>query len=104
MYAIIKTGGKQYKVTTDELVAIEKLEGEAGSKLTFAEVLAVGKDGEELKVGTPLLEGASVEAEIVKQFRGPKLVAFKMKRRKGYRRKIGHRQNLTQIRISAINA
>ena len=104
MYAIIKTGGKQYKVKNDDIVEVEKLEGEAGSKLTFSEVLAVGEEGESLKVGTPLLDGVKVEAEIVKQYRGPKLIAFKMKKRKGYRRKVGHRQSLTQIKISAINA
>ncbi|MDD5597394.1 MAG: 50S ribosomal protein L21 [Victivallaceae bacterium] len=104
MYAIIKTGGKQYKVKQDEVLAIEKIEGEAGSKLTFDEVLAVGEEGKSLNVGAPLVEGAKVEAEIVEQFRGPKLIAFKMKRRKGYHRKIGHRQNLTKIKISAINA
>jgi large subunit ribosomal protein L21 len=104
MYAIIKTGGKQYKVKNEDVISIEKLEGEAGSKLTFSEVLALGEEGESLKVGTPLLEGVNVEAEIVEQFRGPKLIAFKMKKRKGYRRKIGHRQNLTKIKISAINA
>ena len=104
MYAIIKTGGKQYKVKNDDIVDIEKLEGEAGSKLTFSEVLAVGEEGKSLKVGTPLLDGVKVEAEIVKQYRGPKLIAFKMKKRKGYRRKVGHRQSLTQIKISAINA
>lgn len=104
MYAIIKTGGKQYKVKKDDILDLEKLEGEAGGKLTFSEVLAVGEEGESLKVGTPLLEGARVEAEILDQFRGPKLIAFKMKKRKGYRRKIGHRQSLTKIKISAINA
>ena len=104
MYAIIKTGGKQYKVKNDDILAVEKLEGEAGSKLTFDEVLAVGEEGESLKVGTPLIDGAKVEAEIVEQFRGPKLIAFKMKKRKGYRRKVGHRQDLTKIKISAISA
>lgn len=104
MYAIIKTGGKQYKVKSDDILAVEKLEGEAGSKLTFSEVLAIGEEGESLKVGTPLVDGVKVEAEIVEQFRGPKLIAFKMKKRKGYRRKIGHRQNLTKIKISAISA
>ena len=104
MYAIIKTGGKQYKVKNDDILAVEKLDGEAGSKLTFDEVLAVGEEGESLKVGTPMIDGAKVEAEIVEQFRGPKLIAFKMKKRKGYRRKVGHRQNLTKIKISAISA
>lgn len=104
MYAIIKTGGKQYKVKPDEVLAIEKIEGETGSKLTFDEVLAIGEEGKSLKVGTPLVKDAKVEAEIVEQFRGPKLIAFKMKKRKGYHRKVGHRQDLTRIKISAINA
>ena len=80
------------------------MQGEAGDKITFDEVLAVGEEGGELKVGTPQLENAAVEAEVVDQLRGPKLIAFKMKRRKGYRRKVGHRQELTSIKISAINA
>ena len=104
MYAIIKTGGKQYKVKSDDILDIEKLEGEAGTKLTFDEVLAVGEEGESLNVGTPMVEGAKVEAEIVEQLRGPKLIAFKMKKRKGYRKKIGHRQSLTKVKISAISA
>lgn len=104
MYAIMATGGKQYKVKIDDVIEIERLEGEAGDKITFDEVLAVGEEGGELKVGTPKLENAAVEAEVVDQLRGPKLIAFKMKRRKGYRRKVGHRQELTSVKISAINA
>ena len=104
MYAIMATGGKQYKVKVDDVIEIERLQGEAGDKITFDEVLAVGEEGGELKVGTPKLENAAVEAEVVDQLRGPKLIAFKMKRRKGYRRKVGHRQELTSIKISAINA
>ena len=104
MYAIMATGGKQYKVKVDDVIEIERLQGEAGDKITFDEVLAVGEEGGELKVGTPQLENAAVEAEVVDQLRGPKLIAFKMKRRKGYRRKVGHRQELTSIKISAINA
>ena len=104
MYEIMATGGKQYKVKVDDVIEIERLQGEAGDKITFDEVLAVGEEGGELKVGTPKLENAAVEAEVVDQLRGPKLIAFKMKRRKGYRRKVGHRQELTSIKISAINA
>lgn len=101
MYAVIATGGKQLKVQEKDLVTIERLEGNAGEKLSFTEVLAVG-EGTALKLGNPTVPAAKVEAEIVEQFRGPKLVAFKMKRRKGYRKKKGHRQELTKIRIVAI--
>jgi large subunit ribosomal protein L21 len=104
MYAIMATGGKQYKVKVDDVIEIERVGGEAGDKITFDEVLAIGEEGGELNVGTPKLENAAVEAEVVDQFRGKKLIAFKMKRRKGYRRKIGHRQELTSVKISAINA
>ena len=104
MYAIIKTGGKQYKVKADELVEVEKLDVEVGGKVTFTEVLAVGEEGASLKVGSPLVEGAKVEAEVVDQFRAKKVWAFKMKRRKSYRRTIGHRQNLTRVKIVAVQA
>ncbi len=102
MYAIIKTGGKQYKVKADDMVEIEKLEIEVGGKITFDQVLAIGEEGASLKVGSPLVEGARVEAEVVDQFRAKKVWAFKMKRRKSYRRTIGHRQNLTRVKIVAI--
>jgi large subunit ribosomal protein L21 len=102
MYAIIETGSKQYKVSVDDFVEIEKLAGNAGDKVTFDKVLAVKKD--DLKIGNPTLDGVVVEAEIVDQFRAKKVWAFKMKRRKSYRRTIGHRQNLTRVRITAINA
>ncbi len=101
MYAVIATGGKQFKVQEKDVVAIEKLNGEVGSKVTFTEVLAMG-EGADLKVGAPTIEGAKVEAEIIDQFRGPKLIAFKMKRRKGYRKRKGHRQELTKVRILSI--
>jgi large subunit ribosomal protein L21 len=104
MYAIMATGGKQYKVKVDDVIEIERIPGEAGEKITFDEVLAIGEEGGELNVGTPKLENAVVEAEFVSQYRGPKLVVFKMKKRKGYRRKKGHRQELTSVKISAINA
>ncbi len=101
MYAVIATGGKQLKVQEKDLVTIERLSGNAGEKLSFTEVLAIG-EGTALKLGSPTVASAKVEAEIVEQLRGPKLVAFKMKRRKGYRKKKGHRQELTKIRITSI--
>jgi len=103
MRAIIATGGKQYCVQTGDVIDIELIEGEAGAKVAFSEVLAVG-EGSEIKVGNPNVSGASVEGEVVERFRGKKLIAFKYKRRKGYRRKVGHRQNLVKVKISAINA
>jgi large subunit ribosomal protein L21 len=103
MYAVITTGGKQYKVQENDVIDIERLGTDVGEKVTFSEVLCVN-DGKDLKVGSPLLDGASVEAEVVDNYRGKKLVAFKMKRRKGYRKKIGHRQEITQVKISSIKA
>lgn len=103
MYAIIATGGKQYKVQENDVVAIERLTDEVGQTVKFDSVLAVG-EGAELKVGAPYVENASVEAEVVDHYRGEKVVAFKMKRRKGYRRKRGHRQELTKVKIGAISA
>lgn len=104
MYAIIKTGGKQLKVKTGDLVDIEKLDLEVGGKVTFGEVLAIGEEGGKLNVGTPMLEGATVDGEVKDQFRGKKLIAFKMKRRKSYRRTHGHRQDLTRVEIGEIKA
>lgn len=101
MYAVITSGGKQFKVQEQEIVTMERIAGEAGAKITFAEVLAIG-EGAEMKYGNPTVEGAKVEAEIVEHFRGPKVIAFKMKRRKGYRRRKGHRQELTKVRITSI--
>ena len=103
MYAVIATGGKQLKVQEKDLVTIERLSGNAGEKVSFTEVLAIG-EGADLKLGTPTVASAKVEAEIIEQLRGPKLVAFKLKRRKGYRKKKGHRQELTQIRVTSITA
>ena len=101
MYAVIVTGGKQYRVMPEEVIDIESLKGEIGDKIEFSKVLAIG-EGKEIKVGSPVVAGAKVAAEIVEHFRGEKVVAFKMKKRKGYRRKVGHRQNLTKVRISGI--
>ncbi len=102
MYAIIKTGGKQLKVKTGDLVDIEKLDVEVGGKVTFSEVLAIGEEGGKLNVGAPMVEGATVTAEVKDQFRGKKLIVFKMKRRKSYRRTQGHRQSLTRVEIGEI--
>lgn len=102
MYAVIKTGGKQYRVEKDDVLTVEKLDGDAGAKIEFSDVLMVGA-GDSVKVGTPVVKGASVQAELVEQTRGPKLIAFKKRRRKNSRRKKGHRQDLSKIRITAIS-
>ena len=104
MYAIIKTGGKQYTVKTGDVVEIEKLDLEVGAKVTFDEVLAIGEEGGKLNVGTPRVEGATVTGKVLDQFRAKKVIAFKMKRRKGYRRTKGHRQSLTRVEIGEIKA
>ena len=101
-YAVIETGGKQYRVKKDDVVAVELIEGaEAGQSIQFDRVLALN-DGSSLKVGAPVLEGASVSAEVLEACRGPKVVAFKKKRRKGYHRKVGHRQDLLRVKITSI--
>lgn len=102
MYAVIKTGGKQYRVAKDEIIAVEKLAGEAGASLDLAEVLMLSDD-KGTTIGSPLVEGASVSAEVVEQTRGDKIIVFKKKRRKNYRRKKGHQQDLTLLRITDIN-
>ena len=102
MYAVIATGGKQYRVKKDDVIDIERINGDVGSKLTFDKVLMVG-EGAKIECGTPLLKSAKVNAEIIDQFRGTKLTVFKMKRRKGYRRKHGHRQELTKVKIATIS-
>ncbi len=101
MYAVIKTGGKQYRVAKDELVTIEKIAGEAGAKVEFNEVLMVGS-GADVTIGAPIVSGAKVTGELVEQSRGPKLIAFKKRRRKNSRRKKGHRQDLSVVRITDI--
>ena len=101
MYAVIKTGGKQYRVAKDDVVTIERVAGEAGATVEFTEVLMVGS-GESVKVGTPTVAGAKVTAELVGQVRGEKLIAFKKRRRKNSRRKKGHRQDLSTVRITTI--
>jgi large subunit ribosomal protein L21 len=103
MYAVIKTGGKQYKVEQGATIRVEKLEGEAGTKLEFGDVLLVA-DGENVKVGAPVVSGAKVVGEIVAQGRGDKLVVFKFRRRKAYRKRNGHRQAFTAVKITGISA
>ncbi|HNQ88168.1 MAG TPA: 50S ribosomal protein L21 [Verrucomicrobiota bacterium] len=101
MYAVVETGGKQYRVSAGDTVEVESLPGEAGQAVTFDRVLLVNNEGQ-VSVGTPTVAGASVVADLVEQKRGPKLIAWKMKRRKGYHRKVGHRQELTVVRIKEI--
>ncbi len=103
MYAVVNTGGKQYRVEKGETLRIEKIPGEVGSQVTFDKVLMVA-DGENVRVGQPLLEKAAVQASIVEQDRAKKIIVFKYKRRKRYRRKQGHRQPYTAIRIDGIEA
>jgi large subunit ribosomal protein L21 len=101
MFAVIKTGGKQYKVAAEEKITVMALPGEAGSRVVFDEVLALF-DGETSHVGAPHVGGASVVGEIVEQARGPKVYAFKKRRRKNSKRKRGHRQDLTVVRVTEI--
>ena len=103
MYAVIKTGGKQYRVTEGETLKIESVAGDVGSAIVLDKVLAVG-NGESLKVGKPLLNGATVKATIVANGRHDKVTIFKMRRRKHYQKHQGHRQNYTEIRIDGISA
>ena len=100
MYAVIKTGGKQSRVAKNEVIKIERLDGEIGSTITFPEVLMVG--GDNPAVGAPTVAGASVTATVLEQTRGEKVIIFKKRRRKNYRRRNGHRQYLTVVRIADI--
>ena len=102
MYAVIKTGGKQHRVSEGDVLKVEKLEGQKGDAVVFEEVLLVSKE-DQTRVGTPVVEGAKVVGEIVHQGKGPKIVIFKKKRRKGFLKKTGHRQPLTQVRIKEIS-
>ena len=102
MYAINATGGKQYKVSEGDIITIEKLGIEAGEKVTFDQVLAVS--GDDLKIGNPTVDGATVDATVVKEGRGKKVIVYKYKRKTGYHKKNGHRQSYTQVKIEKINA
>jgi large subunit ribosomal protein L21 len=101
MFAVIKTGGKQYKVASGDIISVERLLGEPGSVIDLEEVLMIS-DGAELKVGKPFLAGAAVSATVVEQTRGEKIIVFKKKRRQNYRRRRGHRQELTVLKITDI--
>lgn len=103
MHAIIETGGKQYKVTEGDVLYIEKLSAEAGDAITFDKVLAV-IDGDKATFGTPVVEGAKVEANVVKNGKGKKVMIFKYKPKKGYARRQGHRQPYTKVEIKAVRA
>lgn len=103
MYAVVSTGGKQYRVQKGETLRVEKIPGEVGSKVTFDKVLMLA-DGESIRVGQPLIEKAAVQASIVEQDKAKKILVFKYKRRKRYRRRKGHRQPFTAIRIDGIEA
>ena len=102
-YAVIETGGKQYRVEKDTVLDVELLGVEEGQTVEFDQVLATS-DGSELTIGTPVVESAKVTATVVENFRDKKVVAFKKKRRKGYRKKKGHRQGLTKLKIESISA
>lgn len=103
MFAIIRTGGKQYKVAPDTYLQVEKLDAEVGAKINISEVLLVS-DGSKTTVGAPVIKGAVVTAEVLEQGRGEKVIIFKKRRRQNYRRKNGHRQMLTTIKITDIKA
>jgi large subunit ribosomal protein L21 len=100
MFAVIQTGGKQYRVAEGDRLRVEKLQGDVGASVTFDKVLLVG--GDQVKVGTPLVSGAKVSAEIVAQGRDKKIIVFKFRRRKNYRRKAGHRQPYTELKITGV--
>ena len=103
MYAVIKTGGKQHKVSQGDEISIEKIDGSKGETVIFDEVLMVSS-GEDVKVGTPFLKGARVEGVIINQTKAGKINVFKMKRRKGFKKKTGHRQKLTRMKIKEISS
>ena len=104
MFAIVQTGGKQYRVVPNERITVEKIEGEAGAKITLDNVLFLQNDGAEPTFGSPLIKDAKVEAEIVKTYKNDKVIIFKKRRRQNSRRKQGHRQFRTEIRILSIKA
>ena len=103
MYAVIKTGGKQYRVVTGEKLKIEQIPADVGAEITLDQILMVG-EGESVQIGTPLLTGAAVKATVLSQGRHDKVTIFKMRRRKHYQKHQGHRQNYTEIRIDGISA
>ena len=104
MYAIIATGGKQYKVQVGDIIEVEKLGVEAGNEVVFDQVLAVAGEDGKLNIGTPVVAGAKVVGKVLEVLKAKKVVAFKMKRRKGYRRTHGHRQRYSRVEILSVNA
>lgn len=104
MFAIVETGGKQYRVAANDKIIVEKLDLEAGSKVTLDKVLLVKSEGGEVKFGAPLVGGASVEAEVIKTFKDKKVIIFKKRRRQNSRRKQGHRQQQTLLKVLAVKA
>ena len=103
MYAVIKTGGKQYRVAAGEKLKVEQIPADVGAEITLDQILMVG-EGESVKIGAPLVTGATVKATVLAQGRHDKIKIFKMRRRKHYQKRQGHRQNYTELRIDAINA
>jgi large subunit ribosomal protein L21 len=101
-YAIIRSGNKQYRVSPGETLAVDKLAGEAGDKVTFDQVV-LHSDGDKMTTGAPLIDGAKVSGEVVEQFKDKKVIAFKYRRRKGYHRTVGHRRQLTRVKIASID-
>lgn len=99
MFAIVKSGGKQYKVGKNSIIKVEKIDGERGVKIQFDQILMIGEDSKPSFIGTPMVKGALVTAEITNQFKDNKVIVFKKKRRQNYRRKTGHRQELTELKI-----
>ncbi|MDH5762701.1 MAG: 50S ribosomal protein L21 [Nitrospinota bacterium] len=102
MFAVLKTGGKQYKVSQGDVIQVEKLEGNVGDKVTLDQVLMIG-ESDQVDVGAPMVQGSSVTGEIIDQAKGPKIIVFKKRRRKNYRRKNGHRQLVTHLKITDIS-
>jgi len=100
-YAIIQTGGKQYRVAEGDILDVEKLALEAGQSTTFTDILMIA-DGDNVSIGAPFVHQASVKAEVVEQWKGEKVIAFKFRRRKGYHRTVGHRRQLTKLKITSI--
>jgi len=103
MYAVVKTGGKQYRVAKDDKILVEHIDAEEGQKITLDKVMMLG-DGDKVTIGSPIVENASVEAEVLSQTRGPKIIVFRRKRRKNHRRIQGHRQDLTLLKITDISS
>ena len=101
MYALVKTGGKQYRVSKDDTILVERIAAEEGAEVILNDIIMLG-DGDKVTIGTPMVNGAGVSATVVRQTRGPKIVIFRRKRRKNHRRKVGHRQDLTLLKINDI--